>query len=524
MATAVGSFNEGMTRIPENLRTARILSRVSIMDRAIAKAGIGNLKLSLGQKARLTEGDIEMLNRPEYFPQLSAINYEGPESINPLSYHYFNPEIVIPSLGMKMGELLNFAMPAWHFNTAGTDMFSGVPSITHPWDSMRDPFAQAVVRTRALFEFSMKMGIPNHCWHDGDYVDLTLPIRTAEEQFTYITDVMFALQNQTGMKTGWGTNQLFAIPLYRMGAGTSPYLPAFVRAARQASLSIDKAISLGANNFVFWGGREGVYQLLSTMTSMEKAHMAKFLWMCVEHAEGQGFFEQGGTFLIEPKGKEPTLHQYDRDVETCIAFLKENGLDKYFKFNVEVNHAYLAGSSAEHEFQMAIDRQMLGGIDANEGSTQVGWDLDQYATLSAGLAIGSAIYQNRGLQGGVINHDAKLQGYNSSAYPMTMAEAVIGSQDACAIGLWRAHFLAVDGRLGAMIADRYSTWATPDGEFAYGPEASLKSLSPMAIAFESQGLLASLPETRAEAMQRVVDESTLNLRALIAAEAKKQGF
>jgi len=69
-----------------------------------------------------------------------------------------------------------------------------------------------------------------------------------------------------------------------------------------------------------------------------------------------------GTFLVEPKPMEPSKHQYDFDVATIIGFLRQHGLDKDFKLNIEVNHATLAGHTFQHELQVAADAGLLGSM------------------------------------------------------------------------------------------------------------------------------------------------------------------
>ena len=49
-----------------------------------------------------------------------------------------------------------------------------------------------------------------------------------------------------------------------------------------------------------------------------------------------------GDFYLEPKPKEPTKHQYDFDVATCMNFLRKYDLTADFKMNIEANHATLA--------------------------------------------------------------------------------------------------------------------------------------------------------------------------------------
>ena len=86
--------------------------------------------------------------------------------------------------------------------------------------------------------------------------------------------------------------------------------------------------------------------------------------MAINYKNKLGF---KGQFLIEPKPKEPTKHQYDYDAQTVIGFLKTYGLDKDFKLNIEPNHTTLAGHCYEHDVRIASEFNMLGSIDANTG-------------------------------------------------------------------------------------------------------------------------------------------------------------
>ena len=129
--------------------------------------------------------------------------------------------------------------------------------------------------------------------------------------------------------------------------------------------------------------------------------------MAVDHAKAIGF---KGQFLIEPKPKEPTKHQYDFDVASGIAFLRTYGLEKYFKFNIETNHATLAGHTFQHEIEVAAAVGMLGSIDANAGDTLLGWDTDQFNTDVRELTLAMlSILRAGGLGSGGFNFDAKLR-------------------------------------------------------------------------------------------------------------------
>ena len=82
----------------------------------------------------------------------------------------------------------------------------------------------------------------------------------------------------------------------------------------------------------------------------EQSHIAKFFHMAKDYANEIGFDAQ---MLLEPKPKEPTTHQYDFDAATTLNFMKEYGLDKDFKLNLEGNHANLAGHTYQHEIRVA---------------------------------------------------------------------------------------------------------------------------------------------------------------------------
>ena len=98
------------------------------------------------------------------------------------------------------------------------------------------------------------------------------------------------------------------------------------------------------------GGREGYETLLNTDMKFELDNIAKFMRMAVDYGRSIGF---EGDFYIEPKPKEPTKHQYDYDAATTIGFLRQYGLDKDFKLNIEANHATLAGHTFQHDLRVS---------------------------------------------------------------------------------------------------------------------------------------------------------------------------
>lgn len=217
---------------------------------------------------------------------------------------------------------------------------------------------------------------------------------------------------------------------------------------------LETAKELGAENYVFWGGREGYETLLNTDLKFELDNLARFMHMAVDYAKEIGYT---GQFLIEPKPKEPTTHQYDTDAATTIAFLKQYGLDNHFKLNLEANHATLAGHTFEHELRMARVHGLLGSVDANQGHPLLGWDTDEFPTdlYSTTLAM-YEILQNGGLGSGGLNFDAKVR--RSSFEPDDLIYAHIAGMDAFARGLKVAHKLIEDRVFEDVIQHRYRSF------------------------------------------------------------------
>ena len=205
---------------------------------------------------------------------------------------------------------------------------------------------------------------------------------------------------------------------------------------------------------MFWGGREGYETLLNTDMELELDNFGRMLHMAVDYARKIGFT---GQFLIEPKPKEPTKHQYDFDVQTVLAFLRKYDLEKEFKVNIEANHATLAEHTFEHELYVARINGVLGSVDANQGDPNLGWDTDQFPTNIYSTAFAMVeILKNGGLGKGGLNFDAKPR--RASFEPLDLAYSHIAGMDAFAKGLRIAYRMLEDKVLEDFIKQRYSSY------------------------------------------------------------------
>jgi len=160
---------------------------------------------------------------------------------------------------------------------------------------------------------------------------------------------------------------------------------------------------------------------------------------------------------------EPSKHQYDFDVATIIGFLREHGLDKDFKLNIEVNHATLAGHTFQHELQVAADAGLLGSIDANKGDYQNGWDTDEFPTniyeITEAMMV---ILQAGGFSTGGINFDAKVRRNSTDVEDIFIAH--ISGMDTFARALVIADKILKDSDYLKMRKKRYESFDKGSGK------------------------------------------------------------
>lgn len=412
-----------------------------------------------------------------YF-KFEKINYEGANSTNLYAFKQYNPNELI--LGKPMQEHLRFAMSWWHTLCAeGGDPF-GEASMNRPWKK-DDVIESAKAKVDAGFEFMQKLQIPYFCFHDRDLIPEGKNLKETNELLDIISDYILEKMNKTGIKCLWGTANCFNNKRYVHGAGTSCNADVFAYAAAQIKKAIEITKKLGGQNYVFWGGREGYETLLNTDTNLELDNFAYLLQMAVDYAKEIGFT---GQFLIEPKPKEPTKHQYDFDVQTVLGFLRKYNLDKYFKMNIEANHATLAGHTFQHELNMARINDVLGSIDANQGDMLLGWDTDQFPTnvYDATLAM-LEVLKNGGLHKGGLNFDSKVR--RASFEENDLALAYIAGMDTFAKGLRIAAELVTDKVFDKFIENRYASFSTGIGKLIKEKKVSFKELEEYALKNET---------------------------------------
>ncbi len=419
----------------------------------------------------------------EFFVNIKKIPFEGPKSTNPMSFKYYDENKVV--LGKTMKDQLRFGMAWWHNLCAGgTDMF-GRETADKSFGAEKGTMEHAKRKVDIGFEFMQKLGIEYYCFHDVDVVPEGDTVAETNKRLDEIAEYLLEKQKQTGIKLLWATANLFSNPIYMNGAGSTNSADVFASAAAQIKKVLDITIKLGGLGYVFWGGREGYETLLNTDMKFEQDNIAKLMHMSVDYARKNGF---KGDFFIEPKPKEPMKHQYDFDAATAAGFIRQYGLEKDFKLNIEANHATLAGHTFQHDLRVAAVNGMLGSVDANQGDLLLGWDTDEFpSNIYDTTMCMYEIIKAGGLENGGLNFDSKNR--RSSYTAEDMFYGYILGMDAFALGLLNAEKLINDGRLDSFVEERYQSFKQGIGAKIVAGETSLEQLAEYA---EKQGR-AELP-------------------------------
>ena len=392
----------------------------------------------------------------DFFQGIPKIQYEGQQTDNEFAFRHYNPDEKV--MGKSLKEHLRFAVAYWHsFAWEGGDPFGG-RSFDRPW--FGSEMALAKLKADVAFEMFDILGVPYFCFHDADMrpegQNFAENTRNLEEMVEY-----FALKMEPSeTRLLWGTANLFSHRRFMAGAATNPDPDVFAFSAATIKSCMDATVKLGGENYVLWGGREGYETLLNTDLARERAQAGRMLQMAVEYKHKIGF---KGAILIEPKPQEPAKHQYDYDVATVYGFLKDFGLEKEVKVNIEQGHAILAGHSFEHELAMARALGIFGSIDMNRNDYQSGWDTDQFPNNVPETALAYyEVLKAGGFTTGGTNFDAKLR--RQSLDPEDLILAHVGAMDICAAGLKAAAAMLEDGRLEAALAERYAGWDSAEGQ------------------------------------------------------------
>lgn len=237
-----------------------------------------------------------------------------------------------------------FTFGLWTVGNQGRDPFG------EPTRAPVDP-ADSVRRLAEIGAYGVNL-------HDNDLIPFDA---TAAQRERILKDFKAALAD-TGLKVPMATTNLFSQPIFKDGAFTSsdPQVRAF--AIHKTMHAMDLGADLGAETYVFWGGREG------SEVDAAKNPLDTLKWM----REALNFLnaynlDQGYNFkfALEAKPNEPRGDLFLATTGNMLGFIETLDHPENVGVNPEYAHETMAGLNFVHHVAQAIDAGKLFHIDLN---------------------------------------------------------------------------------------------------------------------------------------------------------------
>jgi xylose isomerase len=225
----------------------------------------------------------------------------------------------------------------------------------------RDPFGdpvRAALSPVRIVEKLAELGAYGVNLHDNDLVPRDA---SAAERDRIVRDFKAALQ-RTGMRVPMATTNLFSDPVFRDGAFTSHDARVRAYALQKTMAAIDLGVELGAETYVFWGGREGVETNAGKDSRAALGWFRDALNFLCEYVRSQQYHLR---FALEAKPNEPRGDIFLPTTGHMLAFIYSLDHQEMVGLNPEVAHEQMAGLDFSHGVAQALEAGKLFHIDLN---------------------------------------------------------------------------------------------------------------------------------------------------------------
>jgi xylose isomerase len=225
----------------------------------------------------------------------------------------------------------------------------------------RDPFGEPTrppLDPVASVERLAELGAYGVSLHDNDLVPYGASAAERDRIVGRFTDAL----GRTGMRVPMATTNLFTHPAFKDGAFTSNDRAVRRAAIAKAMRGIDLGAELGAEVYVFWGGREGTESAASKRAGDALERYREAIDFLCGYVGDQGY---GIRFAIEPKPNEPRGDIFLPTVGHALHFISTLEHPEMVGVNPEVAHETIAGLSFVHSVSQALWAGKLFHIDLN---------------------------------------------------------------------------------------------------------------------------------------------------------------
>jgi xylose isomerase len=225
----------------------------------------------------------------------------------------------------------------------------------------RDPFGDA---TRAPLDpvetvhRLAELGAYGVTFHDDDLIPFGSDAAARDEHIKRFRQAL----DETGLVVPMATTNLFTHPVFRDGGLTSNDRDVRRYALRKVMRNLDLAAELGAQTYVFWGGREGSETDAAKDVRAALDRYREALDTLAQYVLDRGY---GLRFALEPKPNEPRGDILLPTVGHALAFAATLEHADMVGVNPEVGHEQMSNLNFVHAVAQALWQGKLFHIDLN---------------------------------------------------------------------------------------------------------------------------------------------------------------
>jgi xylose isomerase len=226
----------------------------------------------------------------------------------------------------------------------------------------RDPFGEPVRRQLSpveLVHLLAEVGAYGVNFHDNDLI----PIDAGPNERDAIVAAFREALEETGLVVPMATTNLFSDPAFKDGAFTSNDARVRAYALQKTMNAIDLGAGLGAEVYVFWGGREGAEVDAAKEAAEGLKRFREALNFLCEYVIDQGY---NLRFALEAKPNEPRGDIYLPTTGAMLGFIETLDHPDMVGVNPEVAHEHMAGLNFMHAVAQAWEAGKLFHIDLND--------------------------------------------------------------------------------------------------------------------------------------------------------------
>ncbi|KAL0871603.1 hypothetical protein ABMA27_004134 [Loxostege sticticalis] len=399
----------------------------------------------------------------DYFQGIDKVEFSSAAPASDGGYRYYSSE---RCHSRPLDDWLKCSVCLADFTHASNSHFK---SSHCPWDDGSNTVDNHKRCIKALFDFCSKLGIKYWTAFDSDLVPSSDSWDENRQHWDEVVEYIQELNQRYHMKLLWLAPDLHSHPRYASGAFTSSESSTFAQAASQIKKCLEVSQRLNAECFLIWPHREGYDNIFQSDVTREIKIFAKLLKITAEYRERlnyrcqllmmpyyncntRNYSSNFGSWQHQ-SWRDDVVNRYMWDVTSCLYFLKNYNLERYYK----------VCSPPGHHMFMASVYNMLGGVVITN-------DVDHYDTKKFTLMMKCIIDQGNPPAAGI---NLKLRPRRDSD-PRDMVTLYVKYLDALAKGLRFAAGMASEQMFAKHLQQRYASYYSGFGSRLVSADVSME--------------------------------------------------